>query len=74
MLLEALRLFDGLWGSTSKVWGSPKIASSKRTEVDHEKAEKLFGELRRKYERLQRTRGMMEENLETCCSQGNKLD
>jgi ribonuclease D len=65
LLLEALRMFDGLWGSITKVWGSPENASSKRTEVDHENAEKLFGELRRKCERLQRTRGMMEENLET---------
>ena len=65
LLVEALRTFDNLWGSTEKLWGSAENASTKRRQLDEENAERLFGELRLKVGRLQPKKGMTQPSLET---------
>jgi hypothetical protein len=61
--LEAHRMFDQLWRATERLWGDN--ATSVRKQLGLENGESVLVTLRQKVDRLQPTRGMTQENLET---------
>lgn len=63
--LEAYGMFDKLWGSIKKIWGSSEIALAKRQEVDYENAKKAFEDLGHLVNGLQKKRSMTPASRET---------